>query len=122
MTSKERESAANATKPDMSQFLQFGKGRTEAMLRAQKELLNEYQAATHAWAARVKSEVQLWSDLAAKVTASHSIPEGLEAYRDFASQRFHMAVEDGQRLFDEGQKMMSMLTKSLNGKDTGMIG
>jgi hypothetical protein len=121
MTSKQRESAANVTKPDMSQFLQFGKGRTEAMLKAHKELLDEYQAATHAWAARVKSEVQLWSDLAAKVTASHSIPEGLEAYRDFASQRFQMAVKDGQRLFDGGQKVMFMLTKSLNGKATGMI-
>ena len=122
MASKEKESAAIATKPDMSQFLEFGKGRTEAMLKAQKELLDEYQAATHTWAARVKSEVQLWSDLAAKVTASHSIPEGLEAYRDFASQRFQMAIEDGQRLFDEGQKMMSMLTKSANGKNSGMIG
>lgn len=90
------------------------------MLKVQKELLNEYEEAARAWAARVKSEIELWSDLAAKVTASHSIPEGLEAYRDFASQRIQMAVEDGKRLFDEGQKVISVVTKSFKGNGSGM--
>jgi hypothetical protein len=120
MTSKARESAAGPTKPDLSRFLQFGKEGTEAMLKVQKELLNEYEEAARAWAARVKSEIGLWSDLAAKVTASHSIPEGLEAYRDFASQRIQMAVEDGKRLYDEGQKVISVVTKSFKGNGSGM--
>ena len=30
----------------------------------QKELLGEYEEASHAWLARVKSEVELWTGLA----------------------------------------------------------
>jgi Phasin protein len=120
MASKARD-LPDPTKVELSQLLQFGKERTEALLRLQKELLNEYEEIAHDWVARVKSEVELWSGLAAKVTASHSIPEGLEAYRDFASQRIQMAIEDGKRLFNEGQKAISVVTKSLNGKTSGVI-
>jgi hypothetical protein len=120
MTSKGREFAAHPTKPEVSRFVQFGKERTEAMLKVQKELLGEYEEGARAWAARVKSEVELWSNLAAKITASHSIPEGLEAYRDFVSQRIQMTAEDGRRFFDEGQKVISVITQSFNGKDPGM--
>jgi len=99
-----------------AQIFQFAKERADAMLKIQKELLDEYEKASHAWLARVKSEVDLWSDLATKVAASHSIPEGLETYRSCVSQRVQMAVEDGQRLFDETQKMIATITKSFNGQ------
>lgn len=96
-----------------AQFLQLGKERTEAMFKMQKELLDEYEKASQAWVARVKSEVELWSDLAAKVTASRSIPEGLEAYRDCVSQRMQMAADDGRRLFEDGQKIIASVTKAV---------
>ncbi len=65
------------------------------------------------WIARVKSEVDLWSDLATKLAASHSIPEGLEAYRDCVSHRLQMAADDGKTLFEEGQKIIGAVTKSI---------
>jgi hypothetical protein len=85
------------------------------MLKMQKEQLDEYESASRAWLARVKSEMALWSDLATNVTSSHSVPEGLDACREFASQRMQMAAEDGQRLFGEGQKMMVAIINSFNG-------
>jgi hypothetical protein len=96
-----------------AQFLQLGKERTEAMFKMQKELLDEYEKASRAWVARVKSEVELWSELATKVTASRSIPEGLEAYRDCVSQRMQMAADDGRRLFEDGQKIIASVTKAV---------
>lgn len=96
-----------------AQFLQLGKERTEAMFKMQKELLDEYEKASQAWVARVKSEVELWSELATKVTASRSIPEGLEAYRDCVSQRMQMAADDGRRLFEDGQKIIASVTKAV---------
>ena len=112
-----RGTTGNATAPagvGPAQFLQLGKERTEAMLKMQKELLDEYEKASRAWGARVKSEVELWSELATNVAASRSIPEGLEAYRDCVSQRMQMAADDGRRLFEDGQKIIATVTKTVS--------
>jgi hypothetical protein len=101
-----------AAESGMAGMMQFGRERTEAMLAVQKQLLDGYEEASRAWIARVKSEVELWSELAAKLSASASIPEGMEAYRECVSHRMQMAAEDGKRLFEEGQKIIGTLTKS----------
>lgn len=110
--------AGNTASPGSgpAQFFQFGKERTDAMLTMQRELLDEYEKASQAWLARVKSELDFWSELTTKVTSSPSVPEGLVAYRDGISQRMQMAVEDGQRLFDESQKLVEVATGLLNGQ------
>ncbi len=82
--------------PEHAQLFKLGKQQTDATLKMQQELLDEYEKANRAWLARMKSEMALWSNLATKVTASHSIPEGLDACREFAARRMQMAVEDGQ--------------------------
>jgi hypothetical protein len=102
-----------------TQFLQFGKDRTDAMLNAQKELLEAYQEAGRSWLARMESEMELWKELAAKLTASRSLPEGLKAYSDSMSQRMQMAAEDGRHLFEDAQKLISAITGSFNGSMTG---
>ena len=73
----------------------------------QKDLLDAYQEVCQAWIDRVRSEVQLWSDLAAKLATSRSFPGGLQAYRDCISHRLQMAAEHGQRLLEDGQKMIA---------------
>jgi Phasin protein len=102
-----------------TQFLQFGKDRTDAMLNAQKELLGAYQEAGRSWLARMESELELWKELAAKLTASRSLPEGLKAYSDSMSQRMQMAAEDGRHLFEDAQKLISAITGSFNGSMVG---
>src|SRR6266545_8165038 len=85
-------------------FPKLGKEQTEAMLGMQKELLEACEQASRAWLARVKSEVDLWSELAAKLSSTKSPPEALEAYRECVAQRMQMAAEDGQRLMEDCQK------------------
>jgi hypothetical protein len=97
-----------------AQLLEFGKERTEAVLKMHKDLLDAYQEASQAWVSRVKSEVELWSRLAAKLASSKSVPEGLEAYRGSISHRVQMAAEDGRRMFEEGQKFIATVTKSMS--------
>jgi hypothetical protein len=62
------------------------------MVNMQKELLDAYEQASGAWLARVKSEVDLWSELAAKLSATRSMPEALESYQKFVTQRMQMAA------------------------------
>ena len=91
----------------------FGQGGTEAMTTMQKDLLEAYEQASKAWLARVKSELDFWSELAAKLSASKSAPEALETYRDSVTHRMQMAAEDGRRLVEDCQKVTQTLTRSL---------
>jgi hypothetical protein len=114
-----KNTAASAQSGPMP-FLEVGKQQTEAMLRVQKELIDAYEQASRAWLERVKSEVDLWSELASKLTATRSVPEALEAYQACAAQRMQMAAEDGRRVTDECQAIMQKITRSLsNGWPTG---
>ena len=95
-----------------TQLFQLGKRQTDAVLNLQKELLDTYEEASRAWLSRVKSEVELWSNLASKLTHPfRSRGPGM----DCVSQRVQMAAEDGRRLFDDGQKIIGVITRSLNG-------
>jgi hypothetical protein len=93
----------------------LGQERSEAMVNMQKELLDVYEQASRAWLARVKSEVDLWSDLAAKLSATRSMPEALESYQKFVTQRMQMAAQDGRQLVEDCQKITQKMTRSLSG-------
>jgi hypothetical protein len=67
-----------------------------AMHDAQKQLFGAYEEASRAWLARMQSEVDLWTGLAAKLTATRSVPEAVAAYQECVTQRMKMAAEDGQ--------------------------
>ena len=77
-------------------FLNLGRDQTEAMLSMQKEFLDAYDQSSRAWLARVKSEGDLWSELAKKLSETRSAPEALAAYQQCVAQRMQMAAEDGR--------------------------
>src|SRR6516225_7648076 len=78
----------------------------------QKELIDTYEQASRAWLSRVNSEIALWSELATKLSATRSMPEALEVYQKCAAQRMQMAVEVGQRLFDECRRITQKITQA----------
>jgi hypothetical protein len=101
-------------------MFKMGKEQTDAMVSMQKELLDAYEQASRAWLARVKSEVDFWSDLASKLSTTKSAPEALEAYRTGATQRMQMAAEDARRLMEDCQKITQKVTQSMsNGRPLG---
>ena len=101
-------------------FPTLGKDQTAAMQHMQKELLDTYEQASRMWLARVKSEADLWSELGAKLAATRSAPEAMEAHRQCIAQRMQMAAEDGRRLFDDCQRIVTKVNRSLsNGWPSG---
>jgi len=99
----------------------FGAGQTpiETGIALQRELLDAYERAGHAWLTRARSEAELWSDLAAKLVASRSVPEAIEAYTNGVSQQMHMSAEDGQRLLHDCQEITKKITEAVsNGRST----
>ena len=114
MVDKSETARSETGKLNAMPIFQLGKNQSEAMLTMQKEMMAAYEEASRAWVDRVKSEVALWSDLAAKLSASKSLPDGVDACRDVVAQRMKMAAEDGRRLFEEGQKIIGAMTRSLS--------
>jgi hypothetical protein len=112
----QKSESAGSEMPNMSALpiFQFGKHQTEAMLNMQKEVMAACEEASRGWVERVKSEMELWSDLASKLSASKSVPDGVGAYQDTVAQRMKLAAEDGQRLLEEGQKIIGAMTRSLS--------
>jgi len=101
-------------------FFELGKDQTEAMLNMHQELLAAYEQASRAWVARVKSEVDLWSELASKLTATRSVPEAMQAYQASVAQRMQMAADDGRRLSEECQEIMQKFSQPFSkGRPTG---
>ena len=99
---------------------EMGREQAEAMLGMQKELLEAYEQASRVWLDRVKSEVDLWSELAAKLSATRSLPEALGTYQECVTQRIQMAAEDGRLMADEWQKLLQRFIRpQSNGWPTG---
>ncbi|MGB8999394.1 MAG: phasin family protein, partial [Pseudolabrys sp.] len=91
-------------------------GQSDAAMAVQKAFLESYEQANRSWLARVQSEISLWSDLANKLSSTHSVPEAFEAYSKCVSQRMQMAAEDARQLVDESQQLMQKVTHSLGNK------
>jgi hypothetical protein len=83
-------------------------------LRLQKELLEAYEQASRSWLSRIKSEMELWSKLTSKLTATQTVPEAMEAYQKYVTERMQMAAEDGQRTFND-RRSRKKTARSLSG-------
>jgi len=106
--------------PKSGPMLMFGQETPEAMGNLKRELLEAYEQASRAWLARIKSEADLWSGLAAKLTSTRSLPEALESYQKCVAQRMQMAAEDGRQLFEQCQNITQKITRALsNGRPAG---
>jgi Phasin protein len=104
--------ASAAYGPD--NLLKLGRDQTAATFKIQQDVLAAFEQTSRAWLTRVQSEVDLWSQLAAKLAGTHSVPEALSAYQESVTRRMQMAAEDGKRLASDCQEIMGKITKSLS--------
>ena len=108
-----KDASTSAAKTGSVPFLNWGQERTESAMALQKAILESYEQASREWLKRVQSEVALWSDLAAKLSATRTVPEALETYSKCASQRMQMAADDARRLVSESQQITQKIAQSL---------
>ena len=97
-------------------FFNFGSETSEALVSAQKILLESYEESMRTWFARVQTEASLWSELPAKMAESGSIAKALEVYSDCVSQQMQMSVEDGQHFMDDCRRMARKVATSFGGE------
>jgi hypothetical protein len=81
-----------------SELASIGKQRFEDFVSTQAEILGQLREMNELWLDRFRSEVDLASEFATKLTAAHSIPEAMSASQEWTSRRLQAITEDGTRL------------------------
>jgi hypothetical protein len=92
------------------ELLKLSEAQTNALIDMQRKFLGACEEMGRAWLARVKSETELWSDLANEIQGARSIPDALSAYQQGMARRLQMAVDDGRRLAEDSQHLVSVIT------------
>ncbi len=99
---------------DPANFLKLGKGQAEALTALQKELMEAYEEAGRAWTERMRTELELWSELGRKLTTTHSVPEAMQVYQQSMNQRMQMAAEDSQKFASDCQKLAQKFARAMS--------
>jgi hypothetical protein len=73
----------------------------DAAVDVQKELLAVCQQFGRAWAERVQTEFNFWSDAMAELAGARSGSEFMNLYSQCLGRRFRMAADDAQHLFQD---------------------
>lgn len=89
-----------------AQFAAMGKKQIDEFVKMQAELLDKFQETNRQWLDRAKSEADLASEFASKLSAARSIPEAMTACQEWSTRRLEMMAEDGKHLLADSQKFM----------------
>jgi hypothetical protein len=108
----QRVSTSPAERLESMDLPTLGQPEMDAKFKLQKELLDAYEAVLHTWLARVKSEIDFWSDLAASMQNARSIPEALGVYQQSLGRRVELAAEDARRMLEDSQNALSIITRA----------
>jgi len=84
----------------------MGKQCIEELFNVQTELLERLQETNQHWLERVQSEVALASKFAAKLTATHSVPEAMTTCQEWTGRQIEMIAEDSKLLVADTQRFM----------------
>ena len=98
---------------DPSGLFKAGKGQAEALTALQKDLMEAYEQAGRAWNERMRTELELWTELGKKLTSSHSVPEAMQIYQQSLTRRMQMAAEDSQKFTAECQKLTQKIARAM---------
>ena len=88
-----------------SELAAIGKQRFENFVSTQAEILGQFREMNELWLSRFRSEADLASEFATKLTAARSIPEAMSASQEWTSRRLQAITEDGTRLLTLIQKL-----------------
>ena len=88
--------------------------RVETVKEVQNLLLDTFEQFNRQQLARGKQEMELASEFAGKIASAGSMPDVVNAYQNWMSERMALYVEDGQKLFENGQRILDTTMKLLS--------
>lgn len=107
----DKSSQANFTNP---QLTMMGIKGVDGLIAMQSELLKEFQEASRSWFDRMGAETALASELTAKMSSAHSLPEAANVFQEWSGRRMKMATEDAGHLLSDAQRFMTVGVRMLS--------
>ena len=86
----------------------------EAIKEVQEQLLDTFEQFNQQQLARAKREMELASEFVATITSARSVPDVMNAYQNWISNRIALCVEDGRKLFEGSQRALNTTTPLLS--------
>ena len=90
MAPKEMPMAKSPLTPNLSEL---GQKQVQALTHLQKELWNTIQRSNREWLDLMETERNLASELAAKLTSAHSLPDAATAYQEWVARRMELLIQ-----------------------------
>ena len=76
--------------------------------------MEAYEEAGRAWSERMRTELELWTELGKNLTSTHSVPEAVQIYQQSLTRRMQMAAEDGQKFAADCQKLAQKIARTMS--------
>lgn len=114
MREKHAAKKSSAAEPDFSIAARFGQQQAEAFLAMQRELYALAEEANRNWLSRAELERKLAAELVTSLTGAKTPADAADVYQEWMTRRMKLLAEDGQKLFDDGQKFVAAATRFLS--------
>jgi phasin protein len=106
-------------------FLAFESKRLETVKEVQEQLLDTFEQFNRQQLAQGKQEMEFASEFAGKITSARSVPDVMNAYQNWISERMALYVEDGRKLLVDSQRVlnttMKLLSKGIGCKSSTLL-
>ena len=106
----------------LSEISGRGKKGIETFAAMQTELFEGLERSNREWLACWNEEAALTTDLAKKVAESHSIPDAMSAYQEWATKQMKLLTKQSQRIMEDGRNFMNTCTRFADKNSDGGLG
>jgi hypothetical protein len=107
------ERAAKSAMPDPTELAKIAEKQVEAIVETQREVFDTLARMNQRWLNRAAAEAKLASDLGSKLSAARSVPDAVEAYQHWMTERTRTLAEDSQQFVADCQRFMQETARLL---------
>jgi len=101
------EAAGASVREAVEQTVEQTSAQAHSMVDMHKDIFEAFQQMSHEWLEKAQSEMRLASEFSVKLSGLRSVPEITAAYREWWKHRLNIMAEDGRRLSENAEKLIS---------------
>jgi hypothetical protein len=107
------ERAAKSAVPDPTELAKTAEKQVEAIAETQREIFETLAKMNQRWLSRAAAEAKRATDLGSKLSAARSVPDAVEAYQHWMTERTRTLAEDSQQFAADCQRFMQETARLL---------
>jgi hypothetical protein len=97
-------------------FITMGRKQIHECVKAHSELVDRFQEVNRSWLDHLRSEADLSTEFASKITAARSIPDVAALLLEWNKRHMEMAKVDAKHVLADTQSMMEVGARFVAGR------